>query len=525
MNDGENLDAEAVDDVLSDGENLDAEPSFDDTLSDDENTISLDSAPVQETFITFGSKTGETHLLGSDEDHNALHLLKDKNSGQVKRGKDTLSDAENVCGNTSSSAPVVVGSPAGALEICNIGTDNVGVISTISEKSTVASALNEKNLFNWDFTKNNCQTMSTSFVVKTLPGKSFLPLLSVNENQSSEKISSQGHGTRVVVEPSQLQLFSDAQISGQEHLIGVEVESSQSKLFSDGQISGPEHVIAVDVQSSQSELFSDEQISGQVHVRVEAEPAVCFKFLADQPLDIHSVNGHGSSQNEDLYHLLNCDDENESLKMLVSCLDIPDVDSQQSKQTTAETQAQCTPTLAQSETPPNCFCGVPAVRRTVRNQPNMQFFGCPNFFAKDFKKCSFRRFTKAINTDPNLESLKNMKIPTVKTKGRPKGMGKTTQIRFLKGSTDKLSMAKPAGAYTTPFQSRKVRGEKICDMDITDNRDGSYRVVSQTNKATSYVVTQNSCTCPDPIEVCKHIYKITSKLHFLFISPFAHVYF
>ncbi|KAK3929704.1 Protein FAR1-RELATED SEQUENCE 5 [Frankliniella fusca] len=164
---------------------------------------------------------------------------------------------------------------------------------------------------------------------------------------------------------------------------------------------------------------------------------------------------------------------------------------------------------------PNCFCGIPAVRRTARNSPNKQFFGCSRYFSSEQKHCGFHRFTKALQSaTPSVkELLHGVKPPTaVKTKGRPHQEHKTCQIKLSQGSSDKVSIKKPAGAYTTPFQMRQVAGEQISNNDVTDNGNNSYTIRSQTNGNSMYTVTKDSCDCPDSAQLCKHIYKVRQLL-------------
>ncbi|KAK3910619.1 4-hydroxythreonine-4-phosphate dehydrogenase [Frankliniella fusca] len=133
----------------------------------------------------------------------------------------------------------------------------------------------------------------------------------------------------------------------------------------------------------------------------------------------------------------------------------------------------------ETEMGPNCFCKIPAVRRTSKKS-GRPFWGCTNYFAtgEGSKKCHFHRFAKSNKT---------------KTSGCDS------------------QMTKP-GAFMTPFQvasqGRQERGEKISDQDVLDNEDGTYIDSSQTSKGTTYLVTADSCTCPDRILVCKHIVKI-----------------
>ncbi|KAK3913122.1 DNA topoisomerase 3-alpha [Frankliniella fusca] len=246
---------------------------------------------------------------------------------------------------------------------------------------------------------------------------------------------------------------------------------------------------------------------------VEVEHSENSSVVQQQSSKVEMTDGSMDSQNswEDLLNdedgdrtLLSCDIE--GISEINEVFDEGERNVSELSTVVDQLQSQ-----SEADAGPNCFCNVPSVRRTGRNT-SRQFWGCPNFFDPDgAKKCNFHQFAKKKTSVE--EALNAVLIPkSVKTKGRPR-KSSTVQLKFpRKGSKDTSIIKKPAGAFFTPFQlasqGRQERGQRINDKDVLDNEDGTYIVTSQTNPGTTYLVTSDSCTCPDSASVCKHIVKI-----------------
>ncbi|KAK3911694.1 Peregrin, partial [Frankliniella fusca] len=167
---------------------------------------------------------------------------------------------------------------------------------------------------------------------------------------------------------------------------------------------------------------------------------------------------------------------------------------------------------------PYCKCipPKPSVRRFSTPKGN-RFDGRP-YFSCASRKCTFWRIAptpkkadKQVNQVNNY--LEGLKLPTsIKHKGRPKRLGKTTVVRS-KGTS---GMKKPPGALTTPFQlklcSREIKARDIPEDAIKPLGDGSFTVQSCTDKNKTYIVSKSFCTCADfsirKSDVCKHILRL-----------------
>ncbi|KAJ1526440.1 hypothetical protein ONE63_009574 [Megalurothrips usitatus] len=225
------------------------------------------------------------------------------------------------------------------------------------------------------------------------------------------------------------------------------------------------------------------------------------------------MENHERDINVDLSDMMD-DEDNQNLSELVSLLET-EMGSQNLLNSQADQRDQCNAEEVPS-TGPYCRCGVRTVRRTSRNNPNRQFWGCANYFKESH--CNFHQFTKAIRKD--LETaLKGVKIPeAVKCKGRPQGSTKTFQRKFQAKVKDAIPSKMPPGARVTQIQrqalkekGREERGVEIPDEDVKLNPDGTYSIESQAKSKTGrvvYTTTEDWCSCPGPIIPCKHMWKI-----------------
>ncbi|XP_034248609.1 uncharacterized protein LOC117649731 [Thrips palmi] len=105
-----------------------------------------------------------------------------------------------------------------------------------------------------------------------------------------------------------------------------------------------------------------------------------------------------------------------------------------------------------------------------------------------------------------------LKLPTtIRHKGRPRGLGKTTNYyqRKIKG---KSQISCPSAKKEHQLLVRTNNSKEISSKDVYKKNPGLWEVKSQSNPNSVYSINvhQNtySCSCPDRFRPCKHILKI-----------------